>query len=75
MLSALIALKKVGLFARALIKKCCNWLVHCREDAIETHFDGLDVGSMGVVKGKLNGEENSIFCMKEPVIFARSLGQ
>ena len=42
-LSALIALKKVGVFAGSLIKKCCYWPLHCRGNAIDTHFNGLDV--------------------------------
>ena len=60
-LSALIALKKVGVFAGALIKKHCYWPLHCRGDAIDTHFNGLDAESVDTVKGKLEGKDYNIF--------------
>ncbi|KAL7475016.1 hypothetical protein ACHAW6_000950 [Cyclotella cf. meneghiniana] len=65
-LSALFALQKVGVLAGSLIKKCCYWPLHCRGDAIDTHFNGLDVGSVDAVKDKLDGKDYNIFCMKEP---------
>ena len=60
-LSVLIALKKVGMFACVLIKKGHYWLLHCRGDAIDAHFNGLDVGLVDAVKGKLEGEDYNIF--------------
>ena len=62
-LSALIALKKVGVFAGALIKKRRSWPLHCRGDAIDTHFNGLDVVLVDVdaVRGKLEGKDYNIF--------------
>ena len=49
-----------------MIKKHGYWLVHCTGDAIDTHFDGLDVELVDAVKGKLDGKDYNIFCMKEP---------
>ena len=63
-LSALIALKKHGVFAGALIKKLCYWPVHCRGDGIDRHFDEMEVGSMDAVKGMLDEEDYNMFCMK-----------
>lgn len=73
-LSALIALKKVGVFAGSLIKKRRYWPLHCRGDAIDTHFNGLDVGSVDAVKGKLDDEDYNIFCMKEPDYVCKIFG-
>ena len=54
--------------------RCVCWFVDQEEsllvialqgDATDTHFDGLDVGSVDAVKGKLDDEDYKIFCMKE----------
>ena len=62
-LYALIALKRHGVFAGAL-KKHQYWLAHCRGNAIDRHFDEMEVGSMDAVKGKLDEEDYNMFCMK-----------
>lgn len=48
-LSSLIVLKKVGMCADALIKKRRCWPLHCRGYTIDTHFTGLDDGSVDAV--------------------------
>ncbi len=60
-LSALIALKKHDVFAGALIKKDCYWLVHCRGGVIDRLFDEIKVSSLDGVKGKLDEEDYNIF--------------
>ena len=68
-LSALIALKKVGVFAAgALIKKRRYWPKHVPGDKIdETKFKDKEVGSTDSLKGELDGVHYDILlCTKEP---------
>ena len=50
------------------------WPVHCRGDAIDRHFDEIEVGSMDTVKGTLDEEECIIFCMKDPDYVCKIFG-
>ncbi|KAL7490043.1 hypothetical protein ACHAW6_015780 [Cyclotella cf. meneghiniana] len=72
-LSALIALKKHGVFAGAL-KKGRYWPVHCRMYAIDRHFDEMEVGLMDALKGQLHEKDYNIFCMKEPDYVCKIFG-
>ncbi len=73
-LAAPIALKKVGVFADSLIKKCRYWLTYCQGDAIYTYFKDKEVGSTGSVEGALSGEKYNIWCMKEPDYVCKMFG-
>ena len=65
-LEGLIELRKMGVFAGALIKKRRYWPKHVPGDQIDEHFEGKEVGSVDSLKGKLDGMHYDIFCMKEP---------
>ena len=65
-MSALIALKKKGVFAHAVAKKRRFWPRHVPGDAIEKHMALKAIGDTDCLNGELNGEKYSIFVMKEP---------
>ena len=53
-LEGLIELKKVGVFAGALIKKCHYWPKHVNGDMIGSHFSDAVVGHVDAWSGILN---------------------
>jgi hypothetical protein len=61
-----IELKKVGVFAAALIKKRRYWPKHVDGEAIATHFTEKEVGYMDAWPGELDGVNFHLFCMREP---------
>ena len=65
-LQALIELRKVGVFAGALIKKRRFWPKHVPGDMIDDHFKDKDVGLVDSLKGKIDNVPYDIYCMKEP---------
>ena len=65
-LEGLIALRKVGVFAGALIKKRCYWPKYVPGDVIDDHFKDKHVGAVDSLKGTLEDVNYDIFCMKEP---------
>ena len=65
-LGALVELKKIGVFAHAVIKKRRYWPKHIPGEAIENHFKDKAVGSVDCLKGTLNNEPFNVFVMKEP---------
>eukprot|EP00957_Ditylum_brightwellii_P134381 10244824-Ditylum_brightwellii.AAC.1 len=65
-LKALLLLKKVGIFASALIEKRCNWPFLIPGNAIAFHFKDREVGSTESQYGVLDGVPYGIFCMKGP---------
>ena len=65
-LTGLIALRKVGVFAGALIKKRRYWPKHVPGDMIDEYFKDKDVGEVDSLKGILDNVHYDIFCMKEP---------
>ena len=65
-LAGLIALRKVGVFAGALIKKRRYWPKHVPGDMIDDYFKDKDVGEVDSLKGILDNIHYDIFCMKEP---------
>ena len=65
-LEGLIELKKIGVYAGALIKKWRYWPKYVPGDLIDTYFEGKEVGETDSLHGILGGVPYDIFCMKEP---------
>ncbi len=65
-LKALVELRKVGIFAAAVIKKRRYWPKYIRGDEIAAHFEGKPVGSYDYWPGMLDNVKFSIHCLKEP---------
>ena len=65
-LQAIVELKKQGLFAAALIKKCRYWPKHVPGDEIIAHFNDKEVGAVDAIKGTMDGVPFHIHGMKEP---------
>jgi hypothetical protein len=65
-LRGITELRKVGVFAAALIKKRRYWPKYIRGDDIKQHFEDKDVGDVDAWPGKLDGVPFNLFCMKEP---------
>ena len=64
-LEGLIELRKVGVFAGALVKKRRYWPKYVMGDMIDAHFTGMEVGSTDSYRGTLMDTQYDIFCMKE----------
>ncbi len=67
-LKAIVALKKHGVFAGALIKKRRYWPTLIPGNAMQSMFDGEDkrVGAFLGISGNLDGEDFFLWGMKEP---------
>ena len=65
-LQGLVELKKLGVFAHALIKKRRYWPKHVKGDDIIQHFANKEVGSADALRGQLDGVPVYIYGMKEP---------
>ena len=65
-LRGLIELRKVGVFASALIKKRRYWPRYVPGDAINEKMKDKKVGECDSLNGVLNGQNYDIFCLKEP---------
>jgi hypothetical protein len=67
-LKALVQLKKVGMFACAVIKKHRYWPAFVPGEAINRELDNLElkVGDSLAITGKLDGEEYFFWALKEP---------
>jgi len=65
-LQGIVELKKVGVYASALIKKRRYWPKHIKGDDIQQHFDSKAVGECDRLPGVLDGVSFDIFAMKEP---------
>jgi hypothetical protein len=65
-LQGIIELKKVGVFAAALIKKRRYWPKHVDGDGINAHFAHKEIGYSDALPGVLDGVRFNLFCMKEP---------
>jgi len=67
-LKALVQLKKVGMFACAVIKKRRYWPAFVPGEAISREFGNLElkVGDTLAISGKLDGEEYFFWALKEP---------
>ena len=64
-LKALIKLASVGVFASAVIKKRRYWPKNIAGDAMDTHFEGNEVGTTDSLPGILDGVPFRVYCMKE----------
>ncbi len=67
-LKSLVELKKIGVFACAMIKKRRYWPVFVPDEAINRQFDnlGFGVGDSLAISGKLDGKDNFLWGLKEP---------
>ncbi len=67
-LKSLVELKKVGIFACAMIKKHWYWPAFVPGEAINRQFDnlGLGVGDSLAISGKLDGKDYFLWGLKEP---------
>ncbi len=67
-LKSLVELKKVGIFACAVIKKRRYWPAFFPGEAINRQFNnlGLGVGDLLAISGKLDGEDYFLWGLKEP---------
>jgi hypothetical protein len=65
-LQGIIELKKVGVFAAALIKKRRYWPKHVNGEAIAAHFADKEIGYTDALPGEPYGVNFHLFCMKEP---------
>ena len=64
-LQALLELKKVGIYAHAVIKKRRFWPKYCNGDKIDEHMREKNVGDVDVATGILDNIKFNIFAMKE----------
>ena len=65
-LQGIIELRKLGLFAHAVIKKRRYWPRYVKGNDIDAHMSNMDVGTQQVMSGKLDSLEFYIYNMKEP---------
>ena len=65
-LKALVELKKVGVFAAALIKKRRYWPANVDGEGVKEHFKEKEIGTSDAHVGKLDGVHFEIHAMKEP---------
>ena len=65
-LQAIIALKKMGVYSSALVKKRRYWPKHIKGDDIKADFEDVDTGVTMRLPGELDGEKFDLFCLKEP---------
>ena len=65
-LAGLIELRKMGLYASAVIKKRKYWPKYIPGNKIDSHLDGKDIGTQDVATGFLDGISYNVFAMKEP---------
>ena len=72
-LSAIIELKKRGVYASALIKRRKYWPKYIDKDSIDTHFEGKEVGSIDSLPGKMQNVPFHIFLKTASAYFLLSL--
>ena len=65
-LEGIIELRKMGVYAGALIKKRRYWPKHVPGDLIDDHFKDKEVGSTDAIHGIMDEVHYDFFCMKEP---------
>ena len=65
-LKGLIALKKMGVFAHAVIKKRRYWPKYIPGDAIDERMANKPIGEVDCLSGVLENEPYNVYCMKEP---------
>ena len=65
-LLSVIALKKMGVFSAALIKKRRYWPRYVKGEEIKAHFEDAPVGDSKIFPGEINGVKFDLFCLKYP---------
>ena len=65
-LQALVELKKMGVYASALVKKRRYWPKNVPGESIKSDFEDVDIGVTKRKPGELDGEKIDLFCLKEP---------
>jgi hypothetical protein len=65
-LKGLVALKKAGLYACAVIKKRRFWPYLVPGEAMDRWFDEREMGESAGISGKLDGEDYFLWGLKEP---------
>ena len=65
-LQATVELRKKGLFASALIKKCRYWPKYIPGDSILAHFAEKGIGESDALQGMLDDVKFHVVAMKEP---------
>jgi hypothetical protein len=73
-LKALIELRKVGVFAGALIKKRRYWPALVAGDAMDDYFNDKAVGDVAAVEGELDGVRYNIWAMKDAGYVTKIMG-
>lgn len=64
-LQAIIELKKMGVYASALVKKKRYWPKYVKGDEIAKYFEEKAVGTTERLPGMLDGEKFDLFAMKD----------
>ncbi|KAG7340825.1 transposase IS4 [Nitzschia inconspicua] len=64
-LQGLIQLRKIGIFASALIQKRRFWPKHVPGDMMDQHMSTKQVGDVDSLKGQLDDVPYDLFCMKD----------
>jgi len=65
-LKGIIELKKRGVYASTLIKKCKYWPKYIHGDDAKKDFGNKEVGKSDAQPGKMNSVPFHVFCLKEP---------
>ena len=65
-LRGIIELKKRGVYASTLIKKCKYWPKHIKGAETKVHFDGKDVRDCDSWKGMMEEVPFHVYAMKDP---------
>ena len=65
-LKAIIELKKMGIYASAMIKKRRYWPKYVKGEDIKEHMSSKDVGTCERLPGILDGEKFDLYALKEP---------
>ena len=65
-LEGIIELRKMGVYAGALIKKRRYWPKHVPGELINEYLKDKEVGSNNLLHGTFGGVKYDFFCMKEP---------
>jgi len=73
-LAALVALKRISVFAGALIKKHHYWMSLVPGHTINNQCDEQEVGSVAAVQGDLDVVRYNIWAMKDAGYMTKSMG-
>ena len=65
-LQGLIELRKLGVYASAIIKKRRYWPKHVPGKAMDKRMESKNIGEVDCIQGKLDNTDYNLFMMKEP---------